>query len=192
VFAKANDLEIFRLPAKEEEPVEEPMSPPAVVRLLVTVREPLNELEPVIPVPMIRPPVVRLPPAWIPRVVMFKLPAKEEEPVPLSVRLPLRTILPPIEALLVSSRLLDTEALEVVKRPTPVILFPAPARAPPKEKPLMVVAVRALMPVILLLPKAKAPERLVAPKFVVPVMVSVPPLVIAAARRPFAISILPA
>src|SRR6185369_79960 len=51
----------------------------------------------------------------------------------------------------------------------PVMLFALPVMEPPNVNALMVVAVRAFTPVILLLPRARLPERLVVARFVVPV-----------------------
>ena len=51
---------------------------------------------------------------------------------------PLTVRLPPIEAKLVNSKLLETLALVAVSKPKPVILFEFPVTSPPKVKALMV------------------------------------------------------
>jgi hypothetical protein len=182
-------FERFKLPAKELEPTPVKkilpvplMLPPVEIPVvackpLESSRPPEKELEPVL-VELYKPAVVN-PPAVMLLVAVrdleiFKEPLKELEPVelpvkaPVRLRVPLMVVLPPILATLVTSKLLETEALEEVKRPIPVMLFEAPVIAPPNEKALMVVAERALTPEILLLPKAKAPERFKAPRLEVP------------------------
>ena len=57
---------------------------------------------------------------------------------PVTPRVPLMVALPPIEARLVTSKLLETDELVEVRSPRPVILFEPPVTAPPKVKALMV------------------------------------------------------
>ena len=86
---------------------------------------------------------------------MLREPAKDEEPVPET------TTLPPMEAFLTNSKLLETLALVAVKRLTPVILLELAVRVPPKVKALMV-RVPELVDWIVLVPppwKVKPPPE---------------------------------
>ena len=54
------------------------------------------------------------------------------------VVVPLIVVLPPILALFVNSKLLETEALVLVRRPMPVMLLELAVKRPPNVKALMV------------------------------------------------------
>src|SRR6185295_4138218 len=101
---------------------------------LETSSEPENELEPVFDEKKV-PAVTKLAAVtFLVTVTDLEIlidPAKEEEPVPLS------TMLPPIDALFTNSKLLETDALDAVNKPTPVILFEFAVIAPPNVKALI-------------------------------------------------------
>ena len=130
---------------------------------------------------------------------MFKLPEKELLPTLEDATVPLVMMLPPMDAVLVISRLLETEAFVAPKRATLVMLFEFAFKAPPSWKAL----IWRVPPedwIVLVPPPVKerplpeprmlnAPVMLVAPlRFEVPVMARVPVPVMAAARRPLVMS----
>ena len=84
------------------------------MRLFDKFKLPEKELEPV-PAEKIRPAVLKEPAVTelvaVKDLVMFKLPLKELEPVEVPTTVPLTVRLPPMEAKLVTSRLLETEEL---------------------------------------------------------------------------------
>ena len=82
-----------------------------------TSNDPAYELEPV-PEKMPKLPktlavLVRLPEAWIPRLVLRE-PEKEDEPVFDETNVPLVLMLPPMEAVFPTSKLVEIEATEAV------------------------------------------------------------------------------
>ena len=108
-------LKLIWLPAVPREILPlETLKPVVAWRPLDNSREPEKELEPV-PAEKIKPEVLKEPAVTelvtVKDLVMFKLPAKELEPVEVPTTVPLTVRLPPMEAKLPTSRLLETEEL---------------------------------------------------------------------------------